>query len=138
METLEIHNSDIDRILLEYPDLTAFGFGLYGNHEARTDKESRDEFDAEQQELYDNRHEIVLALEWLNKAKKTMTINRDNSSYGLKHMAESYHRNIGVVDDCYISNGAFIAAAVLAGFTIERCRVDSPNAYMNISKRFPS
>jgi len=54
-----------------------------------------------------------------------------SSSYGLKHRAESWHRQRGT-EDPYVSNGMFIAAALNAGYRI--CRVDGPNVYINVTK----
>jgi hypothetical protein len=54
---------------------------------------------------------------------RSKAINRKNGSYGLKHEAERYM-------GAYISNGAFIAAAYLEGYAIER---DGPNACFSLS-----
>jgi hypothetical protein len=54
------------------------------------------------------------------------TINRRHSSYGLKHLAEP---EIG-----YVTNGAFIAAAVHCGFSFETYP-DSPNVCFGISEK---
>ncbi len=55
-------------------------------------------------------------------------INERHSSYGLKHMIE----HSGAAD--YVTNGAFIAAAIHAGFTY-KLTPHSPNVMFNISEK---
>jgi hypothetical protein len=45
------------------------------------------------------------------------TINTSSTSYGLKHRVENFCRNLGTPH--YISNGAFIAAALAEGYRAE-------------------
>ena len=51
------------------------------------------------------------------------TINKTNSSYGIKHIVES---NMGK----YVSNGTLIAAMFITGFTVQR---DGINALFNVN-----
>lgn len=55
---------------------------------------------------------------------KTKSINKDNSSYGLKHILENHF-------DFYVSNGELIYAMYLEDYTIERKNV---NCHFNIGK----
>ena len=71
--------------------------------------------------------QIDLARAWLREnCEPRKTINRDRSSYSFKHDAE---RATGG----YIANGAFLVAAQLEGYKLERVHRRSPNAYINIS-----
>lgn len=76
-----------------------------------------------------NEEEITYAMDWIQKhAKPRKTINRAVSSYGLKHLAEES------APTGYISNGAFIMAALRLGYHIQPYR-SSPNAYFNMTAR---
>jgi hypothetical protein len=57
-------------------------------------------------------------------------------SYSLKHRVERWATRRGV-EDYYVSNGAFIAAAIHCGFT-QKWIIDTPNVWFNISKRSPA
>ena len=48
------------------------------------------------------------------------------SSHGLKHVVEGESR-------CYLTNGAFIAAALALGFTVRPMYRGSLDAYLNIA-----
>lgn len=72
--------------------------------------------------------QVEMARKWLKeKAIRIASINKKSTSYGWKHIAEKYVRS-------YISNGAFIHAAMLEGFKVKQVE-DSQNAYLNISRR---
>jgi hypothetical protein len=58
-------------------------------------------------------------------------INARASSYELKHRAEDWTRKIGSSDP-YISNGAFIAAALRSGYRMRPHFTGSPNAFFNM------
>lgn len=73
--------------------------------------------------------------EWLLTAQKTKTINKKFGSMGLKEHVEEWSSRSGI-KDCYVSNGAFIAAAIHMGFDCVQA-FDSPNASFNISSRSP-
>jgi len=67
------------------------------------------------------------AAEWLQtNAKPRKTINKRHSSYGLKHTAEK------TAPGNYITNGAFILAALRLGYRVQADMV-SPNVFFNIS-----
>jgi len=123
--------AEVQRIVAQYPELTNFGFGVFDQH--RLSPAERDEqFLRNRSAMFEERSlvEFLRARAWLQGQGKRQTINRWGTSYGLKHVAE---HDIG-----YVTNGMFIAAAVSAGFAIERARRGwrlSPNAWMNISTR---
>lgn len=68
--------------------------------------------------------EVVLCAAWIAEfAKKKKGINYKYSSYGLKHIVEKWARR-------YVSNGAFIQAAIDAGYEYQ---VRGQNGYFNMS-----
>lgn len=84
--------------------------------------------------------------QWIRiHAQPTKTIRRRRSSYGLKHAVEAWTRNGTQYeqvdasgrrwksDYLYIANGAFIEAARLEGYGIERASSGSPNAFFNMT-----
>lgn len=74
--------------------------------------------------------EFVAAVKWLlsyDALDRRKTINTCTSSYGWKHVAE---REL----DTYISNGAFICAALYLNYKMRRQDRSSPNAFFNLRK----
>ena len=69
--------------------------------------------------------QFIAARKWLHGYAKASQFYTASSSYGLKHAAE---RDMEV----YITNGAFIAAAIAEGFQIKRER-NGPNCLINIA-----
>ncbi len=59
------------------------------------------------------------------------SINTRHSSYGLKHVVEVDSR--GPQGYEYVTNGAFIQAALDLGYKAVRCHYSSPNAHFNMS-----
>lgn len=102
----------VDRIKTvqsKYPELTQFGFGGEG------------EIDPSQ---------VQTCVEWLlahDALDRRKTINTRFTSYGLKHKVERAKNQ-------YISNGAFICAALYLGYKMKRASPTSPNACFNIRK----
>lgn len=114
--------SDIQRITQSYPNLCAFGF--------------RDTFRADDLPLTDptvipqiNAAGIFIR----ERCQQTAQIQRKDTSYGWKHVAESWLRESQMGG--YVSNGAFIAAAALAGYRVERDAPQKPNAVFNMRSR---
>ena len=62
------------------------------------------------------------------------TINKNHTSYGLKHLAERRTKKLSNNEVNYITNGALILAMVDAGFRFVRDG-DSPNVFFNVSER---
>lgn len=70
--------------------------------------------------------EIEKAIEWIHaNAEMRKTINKNHSSYGLKHKAEKWANH-------YISNDSLIEAMIQCGYNMQRCHPTSPNYYFNI------
>ena len=69
-----------------------------------------------------NAEEIKTAEAWIKlHCRKRKTVNKDHSSYGLKHKAENWGSFLNKhfktdIFSSYIANGAFIQAAVNLGF----------------------
>lgn len=61
-------------------------------------------------------------------------INKNHTSYGLKHLAERRAKKLSDNGINYITNGALILAMVDAGFRFVRDG-DSPNVCFNVSER---
>ena len=53
-------------------------------------------------------------------SEKIKAIRYNLGSYTLKHSVEYYHRQLNHFDDAYVSNGAFICAALHMGFKVIR------------------
>lgn len=69
---------------------------------------------------------VVVCRDWLRRfGSKTPRIRRERGSYGYKHVVEKWVHS-------YVSNGAFIRAAIEEGYRIEACVLGSPNAYFDL------
>ena len=124
--------ASIQAAVERFPDLTDFGLGIFDPYRL-TPAQRQEQFRKSRADMFARRslEDFARAKRWLSAQQKTKNVNSSaGSSYWLKHIAEE---DIG-----YTTNGIFIAAAVAAGFTIERCcRPDdeSPNAFFNISSK---
>ena len=74
--------------------------------------------------------QVVLCRAWLRRwAYRRRYINRMRGSYRLKHDVESAPGGF------YVTNGAFILAAILEGYRAIPCASGSPNAYFDLGIR---
>jgi hypothetical protein len=119
-------------VLAALADLTASGFDTYyaTRHQQRNARRVHHglppEVRGEPTPITepDVRKQISSARLFLREnCRHTKAIHRTIGSYGLKHRAERWA-------GAYISNGAFIAAAHIEGYRIER---DGPNAYFSLT-----
>lgn len=62
------------------------------------------------------------------KMKKRTSFNYDNTSYGFKHQAEHYFRDV-LNNPKYISNGAFIIAMAECGYRVKQ--IKNPGSGIN-------
>lgn len=76
--------------------------------------------------------EVDIAIRWLDRHGRRVTVNPKYSSYGLKHFAERVAPVLRRGAIPYISNGAFIAAALHLNYRIYRIG-STPNIRLNIS-----
>jgi len=81
-------------------------------------------------------HQIDVCMAWLEEfAKPKKSIKQGISSYSYKHVVEEWCSRIGKPE--YISNGAFIVAAIRLGYRAVRgIHANDPNAYFNIGANF--
>jgi hypothetical protein len=117
--------SDIEAVLEKCPNLTAFGIGVFDERNLGR-KEREAEFKEKREKLLTDSDGCSRAEAWLMSKPRRETINSRRSSYGLKHVAA---HDIG-----YVTNGAFIAAAIHCGFKFQ-IYYRSPNVGINISER---
>lgn len=120
-------SADIAAVMEKEPLLNDFGIGLFLNGRGRTKEQREAEFRENRAALLRSAEGCSLACEWLSRREKIKTTNRRHNSYGYKHMVE---RAAGK----YITNGAFIAAAIHLGFPY-RIDADSPNVCFGIAER---
>jgi hypothetical protein len=116
-------HDDIKAVVAKVPGLNAFGVGVYFDVRP-SDREVW--FQSSRDELLGDVDGCSRAEAWLQSKVRTKAVNRRWSSYGLKHLAEE---EVG-----YVTNGAFIAAAVHCGFPVA-VSPDSPNVLVGISER---
>jgi len=120
-------------------NLTHFGLGTIAARR-KTTQEQQFEIVAGRKEMLSNSSadEFLLALEYISRLEKRKSLNKNSTSYGLKHMVERYegeYRKSGRIAIGYVSNGMFIAAAIHAGLDMAPSHYGSPNAVFNISQR---
>jgi len=126
-------------LMAEHPTLSHFGIGQSSDEwfssvspewkESRNDSQEEKDliFQAEREMLGDNMADLIWTIDWLrSNVEPIKTINRRHSSYGLKHLAEKFSPG------GYLSNGVFIAAAMIVGYPFE---VDPPNEMFGMSER---
>lgn len=101
-----IDAAEVKKIIDRYPLLNDYGLG-YGSHEFDL-AEERGHLASEKSVT-----EIIAASQWVSAHwARIKTINDRHTSYGLKHI---YERVTGE----YATNGQFIVAMLLAGFTAQ-------------------
>ena len=113
-------------LMAEHPTLNDFGIG-HGSAEYSNDSPEWRILQAKREILRARIPEVIWTVDWLrSNVEPIKTINRRHSSYGLKHLAQLFCPN------GYLTNGVFIAAALLVGYPFE---VDPPNAMFGMSER---
>ncbi|MBU3167814.1 hypothetical protein [Acinetobacter baumannii] len=131
--------ADIEKILEREPLLIADGFGHADNyHESfykrRTFHDSKTEyieyFHKSRELLRNSIDQCQRCCMYLQHLKKLKSTRYHLGSYGLKHSVEKYHRQLNQFNDAYVSNGAFICAAIHMGFSIMRKDHLDPNAWI--------
>lgn len=114
-------------VMTYVPSLTDIGIG--GSSFARTSAERRESFRLGRNRLRGMPNQVAEVRAWLEgHITPIRTINPRAHSYMGKHLAEDA---IGR----YVSNGEFIAAAVIAGYPYRVERDGGPNAYFGMSNR---
>ena len=80
-----------------------------------------------------NKLELNAAYDAICFFRPVQKINRNYSSYGLKHIVEDYLNVKTKGEINYISNGVLILAMAKVGFKINRD--NSPNCFFNVSNK---
>ena len=118
--------------------LTAHGYGVPDSY-GGSGPLYTEEMARSRAAFFDDRFcdQFELALLFLQNCDRRKTLNRNASSYGMKHTAENISREFGVRTDLgnYVANGVFIAAAAYDGYELRPVDTFSLNAYLNISER---
>ncbi len=111
------------------PRLTIQGYGISNLYKG-DDREGEFKRAREELELHVNLDAIAKAVAWLNTKGRRKTVNtRAGSTYGIKHVFEADSAKGG----CYITNGEFIAAALIAGFEVPDG--GELNPFINVSSK---
>lgn len=109
------------------PNLTDFGIGLYQGDRKLTPEQREAKHVEMRAVLRGSSDRVARVVDWLKKnIQPIKTISKRRTSYGLKHFAEK--------DTGYITNGVFIAAAIIAGYPYE-IQPESPNVCFGMSER---
>ncbi|WP_405536006.1 hypothetical protein OG787_20840 [Streptomyces sp. NBC_00075] len=110
-------------VMQQHPRLNSFGIGVF-NPLRKTAEQPRTELAARREELAGGVVMVMETVEWLREnitPIKTPTV----SSYTVKHVMQ---RATGR----YVTNGVFIAAALVAGYTF---KYEQPNVLFGMSAR---
>lgn len=76
--------------------------------------------------------EVQGALDYLEGRRHTIASAKCWGSYGLKHNAEGWHRSHG--REVYVSNGAFLIASMMRGYSLFRRTSDDLNRAVGIHR----
>jgi hypothetical protein len=121
------------------PTLTDHGIGIYDRATIRREqgRAAVEEKLAEWREkLRRGLNQIAVCADWIKHLTPTKTINPRHSSYGLKHCVEVWCRTRADQGEdvlTYVTNRAFIAAAVGLGFRFKYR--ETPNPAFNFSEK---
>ena len=118
----------VGRIRETHPDLSLNGWGGAGWILTREQLEASRNKMTGDYSLGEFRRAMAFLLLCCGRRK---SINRKVSSYGLKHSAERVMRDLNVAQ-YYVSNGAFITAAIALGYKVERIE-GTPNCFFDVT-----
>jgi len=118
----------LDALMGRMPELHAGGWGVpYRQSDSVSD--TQDRLAAYRKDLVDRAWDVAWTMAWLDgHIAPIKSINRKHTSYGLKHLAEKYHPG------GYITNGVFIAAAIMSGYEYS-AKLGGPNVQFSMSQR---
>lgn len=112
-------------VMRKNPRLGILGFGVYAE-KSLSKSELVEKLDLSRLQLEGAKERVIKISAWLRRnIEPTKTICKDQSSYQYKHIAD---KHLG-----YVTNGEFIAAAIMAGYPYKED--DGLNAYFGMSKR---
>lgn len=118
----------ITSLMVEYPDLTSGGW----QYLMRSGRRYCEAFGSDYRSEMLTDHfiaEVNTALIFLVTRRRLARPNLKVTSYWWKHCAEGFGELVGL--SSYVSNGAVIAAALIAGFPVARHK-NSPNCAIGI------
>ncbi len=122
----------IERAIARFPRLTSYGLCVY-DEPRLTREQVEEQFRQGRAKMFtqDALDAFARACAWLSRQERTQRINPSaGDSYLLKRCMD--RDGFG-----YVTNGLLVAAAVACGFIVAH-RKDTPNAYINVSKRVRS
>ncbi len=122
MENYSISKTKIQKLLDQYPWLTAEGYGP---------AEGKD-LVSEKAELLNEVEAFNHSIDWLSMQKKTKRFERRATSYYFKHRVERWLKDRGIENN-HVPNGAFIAAALYLGFKWRR-NENTHNVFLNLKE----
>lgn len=119
---------DLEKIMRENPLLNTIGFGMSTSTYYKSSSDRKAAVIKRRADLIGQLDTCRKVATWLKQCTKAEArINRKCGSYTWKHIVE---KELGT----YVSNGAFIAAAIYCGYKCEPIKEDeNPNAYFNIA-----
>lgn len=131
----------VRKVLEAHPDLTQRGFDdIWAKEIEGNSFEERKILFAERRKAALSNgamDEFELAFIYLTKQERRKTLNRDWSTYNLKHSAERLVRQDKLFTHLgdYVSNGMLIVAAIMLGFEVKQISFRNPNGFLNISSK---
>jgi hypothetical protein len=97
------------KVMLIHPELHAWGRGQHPGSRKRSPEERQADMGEARKALRDSVAAVAWVADWIADSMAIVkALNKRHSSYGLKHLAERHRGE-------YVSNGAFIAGAILVG-----------------------
>lgn len=127
--TTTIAQADLDAVLAAHPLLTSDGYGdLHRMCPCRNRDERRKHLARERTYLRRALNQVQAAVQWLHPiARNTQATANSPSSYGLKHVMEGQ-------TGAYVTNGEFIAAALILGIPIHHGPGCGPNPGIGLNR----
>lgn len=118
---------DLAIVMDKKPLLNDFGIGVRDRQ--KSINERMQILEQNRKNLRQSISDVTWTVSWLNdNIKPIKTINPNYSSYGLKHIAEKSSPKK------YLTNGVFIASAIIAGYPYKMF-YNSPNVAFGMSER---
>lgn len=128
----------VAKVLYSYPTMCNDGLCLFKDITTKNSvNEQKNKLTQGRRGLLTRSDIIVKVSDILKKyIEYTKTIRSDYNSYKIKHFIEQSLYAFGI-DECYLSNGELIVAAIVAGFNFRPCSQEaySLNAYFNMQKK---
>jgi len=123
-------------ILKKYPKLNSEGICYNTDMVYKKSLKEIEKFNNECREALESRKDIIISISKILQKYiiPTKTIRTFYDSYQMKNIVEKQLETFGV-EECCISHGEFVAAALLAGFKIRKCSYAKWNVHFNMQKQ---